>query len=160
MRLMKEVGISAGSFICGRLGILDKFAPDGGVVFLRFGHNMARNSEGRKMSYVLYATHGDGTGGGRKVGSKANAVENMASIIDADAYFHAHSHEPIVFKQNFFRVVPCSNAVNEVERLFVNSSSQLNHGGYGERFGFSPSSRAFVTVRLNGTRREMKATIE
>lgn len=112
------------------------------------------------MSYVLYANHGDGTGGGRKVGSKANAVENMAQIIDADVYFHSHSHAPIIFKQNFFRVVSCSNSVSEVDRLFINTQAELVYGGYGERFGFSPASRSFITVRLNGTRREMKATME
>lgn len=157
-RTYRESGIDLSSCICSRIGILDRYANEGGVIFLRFGMNKHHKNESRRQCYTIYFTHG--SGGGRKEGAKAIRLADMSSIVDVDVYIHSHTHLPMIMKESSYRVTPCSTSVQCCEKLFVNSSAQLSYGGYGQRYEFKPSSTAFVIVRLNGSKREMRATME
>lgn len=108
-RVWRESGVDISSCICSRLDILDKYVNEGGLIFLRFGLNERRKAENRPQCYTIYFTHG--SGGGRKEGAKAIRLADMACIIDADVYVHSHTHLPMILKENYFRVTPCTNSV-------------------------------------------------
>ena len=155
-RTYKTDGIDLMGIVAARLNLIDRYAKEGGIVFLRFGRpSEMHGRKDRKMCYTIYATHG--TGGGRKEGAKAIRLADMASIIDADIYIHSHTHLPMIMKQAFFRTSTSNSSVSLVEKLFVNTSAQLGYGGYGQKFEFKPSADSCPVIYLNGKKRQMSA---
>lgn len=148
-RVYKSDGIDTMRLVCRELGIEDRYAPEGIIVFLRFGikngHNRHKDRNQSQM-YVIYATHG--SGGGRKEGAKAIRLADMASIVDADVYIHSHTHLPMIFKQRYYRTNPFASVVSSVERLFVNTGACLGYGGYGQAQEFKPSSISNPVITL------------
>lgn len=155
-RTYRTDGVDLTAVVAQQLGIFDKYVREGGVLFLRFGKQSERN-HARKVRYSIYASHG--SGGGKKEGGKLNALAEMAGIVDCDIYLHSHTHLPLIMKQNFFRVDVCNNSVAEVEKLFVNTASQLNYGGYGQTYGFKPSNSTTPIIYLDGRRRQFSAKL-
>lgn len=148
-RVYRTDGIDTMRLVCRELGIEDRYAPDGIVIFLRFGikngHHRHKDRNPAQM-YVLYATHG--SGGGRKEGAKAIRLADMASIVDADVYLHSHTHLPMVMKHGYYRTNPFSSTVTIVERLFVNTGAALGYGGYGQAQEFKPASMSTPVITL------------
>lgn len=156
-RAFKKEGIDISKLVAVQLGLGDIYSPTSALIFLRFGACTRKKSLNRKVLYTIYALHG--SGGGRKEGAKAIRLADMASIIDADIYIHSHTHLPMIMKQGFFRTdVPNSTAQN-VTKLFVNTASNLNYGGYGEAQEFKPSSTDTPVIYLNGGKKEMFARL-
>ena len=155
-RTYRADGIDLTALLSRQLGIYDRYAREGGVLFLRVGHsnNHARD---RQICYTLYCTHG--SGGGRKEGGKAIRLADMASIVDTDIYIHSHTHLPMVMKQNFYRIDTCNSAVAEITKLFVNTSAQLKYGGYGQTYGFKPSNTTSPVIYLNGRKKDFSARL-
>lgn len=153
-RSYRKVGIDMMEMVMANLGLSDRYAQEGGVVFLRFGHE---SDHGRKIRYSLYCTHG--IGGGKKEGGKINQLSDLASIVDTDIYIHSHTHLPMTMKENYFRVDNCNSTVQEVTKLFVNTSAQLKYGGYGQQMGMKPSCLENPVIYLDGTKKEMKAIL-
>ena len=100
-----------------------------------------------------------GSGGGRKEGAKAIRLADMASIVDADIYCHGHTHLPLIFRESFYRVSGSNSSVALTDKLFVNMGAALNYGGYGDKQGFKPASKATPVIYLNGHKREMWAKL-
>lgn len=150
----KHEGVNLSLLIANQLGIADRYTPTSAVVFIRFGNGGAH---GRKVCYTLYTLHGGG--GGRKEGSKANRLADMASIIDTDIYIHSHTHLPMVMKQAFHRIDNKNSAVAMVNKLFVNTASNLDYGGYGEAQEFKPSSKDTPVIYLSGTKKSFEARL-
>lgn len=155
LRTYKKEGIDPMRCICDRLGCSERYSNTGALVFLRFGKD--KHNSNRKLSYTIYATHG--SGGGRKEGSKAIRLADMASIVDADIYCHHHTHLPMIMKMDYHRVSMQNSSVSKVTKLFVNSSSNLDYGGYGEAQGFKPSSKDKPKIILNGEIKLAKAIL-
>ena len=143
--------------ICARqLGLYDKFSKEGALIFLRFGEQGTHHSN-RPVCYIIYTTHG--TGGGRKEGAKAIRLADMASIVDADIYVHSHTHLPMVIKEAYYRTDTKNSTVAMVDKLFVNTSSFLNYGGYGQVFEFKPNSKETPVIYLDGTKKHFSAKL-
>lgn len=153
-RTYRKDGIDLMAVVMMQLGLIDRYAVEGGLVFLRFGHE---TDHGRKVRYSLYCTHG--SGGGKKEGGKVNRLADLASIVDADMYIHSHTHLPAIIKENFYRVDNCNSSVSEVTKLFVNTSAQLKYGGYGQQASMKPACTDNPVILLNGTKKEMKAIL-
>jgi hypothetical protein len=83
----------------------------------------------------------------------------MSSIVDADIYLHSHTHLPMIMKQGFFRTDLTHSTVQHVTKLFVNTASNLNYGGYGEAQEFKPNSKDTPVIYLNGYKKEMYAKL-
>lgn len=142
--------------VCARqLGIGDRYSSTGALLFLRFGTYTEHND--RPLCYTFYCVHG--TGGGRKEGSKAIRLADMASIIDADIYIHSHTHLPMVMKQSFFRTDVRNSSFEKITKLFVNTSAMLDYGGYGEKFEFKPSCTDSPVIYLDGRRKKFSAEL-
>ena len=109
-RTYKDSGIALGQFIASELGLADKYCSEAAFIFLRFGQvslkKFETNGSGkrRKVCYTIYFTHGSG-GGGKRAGSKLNALEDLAGVIDSDVYIAGHTHLTGNFKQCFYPVM-------------------------------------------------------
>ena len=141
--------------IAKQLGLADRYSPTSAIIFLRFGEEPRHKP--RKICYTIYVLHG--AGGGRKEGAKAIRLADMASIIDADIYCHAHTHLPMIMKQGFYRIDLRNNTVAKVDKLFVNTAANLKYGGYGEAQEFKPSSMESPIIYLDGTKKDFKAKL-
>ena len=155
-RIYKQDGIDLTALMCSQLGIADKYSNTTALLFIRFGKN-TNKGHGRRQLYTAYVTHG--IGGGRREGGKVNRLADLASIVDADIYIHAHTHLPLVFRESFFRVSGANSSVAPVEKLFVNTSASLSYGGYGDKQGFKPASKAAPVIYLHGTEHRMWAKL-
>ena len=152
-RTYKKEGIDIMKNVAGRLGLDNRYSPESVLLFLRFGNN----SRGRKQLYTFYITHG--SGGGRKEGAKAIRLADLACIVDSDIYIHAHTHLPMVFKEDYVRVSESNSSSAMVTKLFVNSSGNLNYGGYGEVMGCKPASIDKPVIHLCGNKKYATATL-
>ena len=155
-RVYKTDGIDITEIMCSQLGIIERYSPTTALLFVRFGKSKD-NSHGRPQLYTIYCTHG--SGGGRKEGGKANRLADLASIVDADIYIHAHTHLPLIFKESFFRVSGANSSVALVDKLFLNTAAHLNYGGYGDKAGFKPASKSTPVIYLDGHKRDIKAKL-
>lgn len=159
-RVYKDDGIDIMRLVCRELEVEDRYCPEGIVIFLRFGRKNGHNrhrSQNQSQLYTIYATHG--SGGGAKEGAKANRLADLASIVDADVYVHAHTHLPLVMKNAYHRVNPFSSTVSCVERLFVNAGAALDYGGYGQAKGFKPASISNPVITLLADHKHMTARV-
>lgn len=109
------------------------------------------------MIYAIYGKHG--AGGGRRPGAKANRLEDMMMVVDADIYLHSHTHLPFIMKKAFYRCDYRNRKITKVEKLFVNTNAFLDFGGYGEEKGYSPLSTQYPKIILNGIEREVRAIL-
>lgn len=157
-RAYKKEGIDISKIIATQLGIGDRYSPAAAFVFLRFGKpTKFHGRKNEKMRYTMLVNHG--SGGGKLEGSKAIALARMASIADADIYIHSHTHLPMAMKQGFYRVDNGNSTISNTTKLFVNTASNLDYGGYGETMEYKPNSKDTPTIFLNGKKREMFAKL-
>lgn len=155
-RIYKTDGLDITEIMCSQLGIVERYSPTTALLFIRFGTSSSQRRN-RPQLYTAYVTHG--SGGGRKEGGKVNRLADLASIVDADIYIHAHTHLPLVFRESFFRVSGSNSSVAEVEKLFVNTAASLRYGGYGDKQAYKPASRKSPVIYLNGLKHEMWAQL-
>lgn len=163
-RTYKNEGINLSALIAAQLGLAERYTPTSAVLFIRLGEESRGHKETngsgkvRKICYTGYVLHG--SGGGRKEGGKVNRLADMASIIDVDFYIHSHTHLPIIMKQGFFRIDLRNSTVAIVDKLFVNTASNLNYGGsYGEYGEFKPNSKETPVIYLNGRKKQYEARL-
>lgn len=155
-RVYKSDGLDLTEIMCSQLGIPERYSPTTALLFIRFGKS-SKHMPNRRQLYTAYVTHG--SGGGRKEGGKVNRLADLACIVDADIYIHAHTHLPLVFKESFFRVNSGNSSVALVDKLFVNTAASLNYGGYGDRQGYKPSSKRSPVIYLDGLKHDMYAKL-
>ena len=162
-RTWKNDGIDLMAILCKQLGIEERYCKESALVFLRFGkesrgmHETNGSGKVRRITYILFVTHG--SGGGRKEGAKAIRLADMASIVDADIYIHSHTHLPMTMKQAFYRTDVRNSTVSLVDKLFINTSACLNYGGYGEAYEFKPASKDTPHIYLSGIKKRFKAKL-
>lgn len=152
-RVYKTDGLDITEIMCSQLGIIEKYSPTTALLFIRFG----KSQRNRPQLYTAYVTHG--SGGGRREGGKVNRLADLASIVDADIYIHAHTHLPLVFKESFYRVSGSNSSAALVDKLFVNTAASLNYGGYGDKQGYKPASKKSPVIYLDGLKRDMWAKL-
>ena len=155
-RIYKSDGLDITEITCAQLGIPEKYSPTTALLFVRFGKSSA-HLHNKRLRYTVYVTHG--SGGGRREGGKVNRLADLASIVDADIYIHAHTHLPLVFRESFFRVSESNSSVALVDKLFVNTAAALNYGGYGDKAGFKPASKTSPVIYLDGRKQAMWAKL-
>ena len=154
-RIYKADGLDITELMCAQLRIPQKYSPTTALLFIRFGRQSQNHN--RPVLYTAYVTHG--SGGGRREGGKVNRLADLASIVDADIYIHAHTHLPLVFKEAFYRVSGSNSSVALADKLFVNTAASLDYGGYGDKAGFKPASKCSPVIYLDGRKHAMWAKL-
>lgn len=155
-RAYKAAGIDSMKRICRELDIEDKYHPHACVVFVSFGKSQGRDI--RKQPYVIFHRHGNV--GGKRIGGKANALEDMLSIIDADVYIISHTHQAMTFKKDFYRCDYRNKKITAVEKTFVNSNAFLDYeNSYAVSLGCSPSSKQYPVITLKGTVKKVEVKL-
>lgn len=159
-RIYKNDGIDIMRLACRELGIEDKYAPEGILIFLRFGtvnsHARHMDSNPRRL-FMIYLTHG--SGGGRKEGAKAMRLAELAGIVDADIYIRSHVHMPMSLRQSFYRTNSSNSSVKIVDKLFVNTAATMEYGGYAQIQEFKPASQKTPVVHLHAFNGVAEATL-
>lgn len=161
-RTYRKEGINLSYLIATQLGLTDRYTSTSALLFIRMGEETRKkesNGSGkyRQICYTAYVLHG--SGGGRKEGAKAIRLADMASIVDADIYIHAHTHLPMIMKQGYHRIDLRNYAVSLVTKLFVNTASNLDYGGYGEAAEFKPTSKDTPVIYLGGRKKTYEARL-
>lgn len=155
-RHYKTNGIDLTELMCRELGIVDRYSPTTALLFVRFGA-LGTHSHGRKVCYTIHVSHG--SGGGKKEGAKIQRLVDLSLIVDADIYICGHSHLPALLVDSFLRPSISNSSITQVDRLYINTSSKLKYGGYGEVFGMKPTSTATPLITLCGTHKEFGGAI-
>ena len=150
-------GIDLTQLMCRQLGIEDRYSPTTALLFIRFGRAEGHANHHRKVAYTMYVSHGNG--GGRKEGGKIQRLVDLSNIVDADIYLCGHTHLPAMLKDGFARPNMANSSITYGTRLYINTSAKLNYGGYGDTMAFKPPCLDTPIIHLNGTRKEMRATI-
>lgn len=150
-------GIDLTSIAAKQMGIIDRYAKTGCVLFIKIGERRLTNGRKVPVVYSIHVCHGSGRG--RKEGSKIIRLADMASITDADIYIHSHTHLPMIMKNSFFRTDLSNCKVFSVDKLFVNTSAELNYGGYGEAYEFKPSSKDCPVIYISGEKKFFSARL-
>lgn len=160
-RSKKLVGLSQTKVLAHRLGLDDKYAGEGAMLFISFGKSQGRYI--RKQIVSLYAVHG--FSGGRKIGGKMNGLEMLSDIVsDCDLYMVGHTHQAAIFRKSTFK----SNLRNKIivphEKVYVNLNAWLsgdvkNYGGYAQAFGFTPPSIQYPIITVKGYDKKIEATL-
>lgn len=155
-RIYKSDGLDITQIMCSQLGIGERYSSASVLLIIRFG-KAASHEHGRPVCYTIFQVHG--SGGGRLEGGKINRLMQLASIVDADVYIHSHVHTPAIVKTAYFRPSLANNSVMKVDRLFINTSSSLEYGGYGEAMSYKPNSTDTPMIILDGSKRGMRAVL-
>lgn len=159
-RTCRESSFDLSFQLADRLGIPERYSKEAVLLFLSLGkEERFGNAKGKlkQVNYSFYIIHG--TGGGRKDGGKANALVDLASIIDTDIYIHSHTHQPLILPKEFIRVDRLNKSAVFVEKLFVNSSAMLDYGGYAEQNKYTPPSKRIPKIILSGTKKQFNLYI-
>ena len=155
-RITRSVGVDMTRLMARELDLDDIYSDNSALVFLKFGQQP--DHKDRPLVYSMYVNHGHG-GGGRKVGSKLNSLQDFASLIDADVYVVGHTHLPATFKQSAYRINPNYGIATLHEQVFVNTASSLSYGGYGNRGGYQPPSNSYPVITLDDKKQHVSVTI-
>lgn len=153
----RKEGFDIAKILAYQLGIGDVYSPASAVIFLRFGKAKNHGRGWERRLYTIFVNHG--SGGGRKEGAKTIRLADMANIVDADIYIHSHTHLPMIFKNSFFRVCEQNSTIQNVTKLFVNTASNLDYGGYGEAQEYKPNSKDTPIIILQAKHKDAKAIL-
>ena len=148
-RSKKAADIDPNLLIATLLNVQDKYS-DGASILLVPIEGMPRKGTAALFTILCY----HGAGGGTRAGSKANKVEDMAKLCNADVYMMSHVHTPMVFKEDYIEIDKVHYRARQRTRTFVVSNSFLDYGGYGEQKGYVPTTIAVPKVHLSCRRKQ------
>lgn len=154
-RTCKESGVDIVKLVARELGIEDRCVNGMWYLYLYLGQKI----DGRKAPMVYTITGYHGSGSGRKVGSKANRLEEMSQIVIADLYIMGHTHKPLSTKGIIYIPDYSNKSLTKKELYYLMTNSFVEYGGYAENFGLVPSNTTMTSAELNGKVRQIKLTI-
>ena len=149
-RTYKNDGIDIIRLVARQLGIEDRFSDGWWYLYLTLG----MGSKGRPIMYTLTGIHG--YGGGRKNGGKINNLVEMSDKVIADVYIMGHTHTPIMTRNTIFVPDYQHKSLVQKDKYYLMTNSFLEYGGYGEQYGFTPSTNEHQEMILDGTRKKIK----
>ncbi len=149
-----------------RLGIEDRYSPDGAIFLVRLGHwsqtpigkkHNQRPTAKQQIHYLIYATHG--WSGGRMAGASVNAARELGAIWYADVYLASHRHLDSVTNDLFYMPNVNHATIDVTRRAYVTTGSFLRYGGYALRKGLRPTPCNTPRIRLDGRRKDIHVSI-
>lgn len=150
LRSMKQDGIDIIRLVARQLGIEDRYAESWWYIYLTLG----MSNKQRPVMYTITGTHG--YSGGKKSGGKINALVEMSDKVIADLYVMGHTHTPIITRNTIFMPDYQHRSLIKKDKYYLMTNSFLEYGGYGEQYGFTPSTTEHQEAILSGTKKEIK----
>ena len=150
LRSMKEDGIDIVRLVARQLGIEDRYAEGWWYLYLTLG----MGNKARPIMYTLTGVHG--YGGGRKNGGKINNLVEMSDKVIADVYVMSHTHTPIMTRNSIFVPDYQHRSLVQKDKYYLMTNSFLEYGGYGELYGYTPSTTEHQEMLLSGTKKQIK----
>lgn len=145
-------GINPLKAVAYALGIKDKLVEHSYLLNIEFGISHGMKNQTNK--YVVFGIHG-GSGGGRRAGATANALQDMALVRpDMDLYIHSHTHTSINYNDLIFLYDRKSKKTKEHQRTYYNANAFLKYGGYAEQKGYKPADRQPSVLVVNALRKK------
>ena len=155
-RVAKDTDEYPGEYICSMMGIPSVYDPDGIMLFLNVGWDRKQNQKS-KITYTIFMLHG--WTGSRRVGGKANNLEDMAKIVHSDIYIASHTHQKFAFSRRIIQPEARSKTLRYKKQMFVSAGSFLEYSGYAVRKGYSPATLGSPRLRLSGERHDAHCSI-
>lgn len=149
-RSYKEDGVDIIRLVARQLGIEDRFSDGWWYLYLTLG----MSNKNRPMMYTITGVHG--YGGGRKNGGKINNLVEMSDKVIADVYVMGHTHTPIMTRNSIFVPDYQHKTLVQKDKYYLMTNSFLEYGGYGEQYGFTPSTNEHQEMILDGTKKRIK----
>lgn len=149
-------GINPLKAVAYALGLKDRLVENSYLLNIEFG--VAHGMKTVPNKYVVFGIHG-GSGGGRRAGATANALQDMALIRpDMDLYIHSHTHTNVNYNDMVFLYDRKTKKTKEHQRTYYNANAFLKYGGYAEQKGYKPADRQPSVLVVNALRKkgEMK----
>lgn len=154
-RTQRSTNIDVLRLVAKQLKLEQRYADGWWYLFLRFGEK----GQGRKAPMCYQITGYHGSGGGRKVGGKANRLEEMSQVVVADLYIQGHTHKPLSTKGTIFIPDYANNTLNKKQLHYLMTNSFLDYGGYGEKLGFPPTDNTPTEAKLDAHKRKIKVIL-
>ena len=152
-RVAKETDFDISYLLAKELGIEKRYADNSFVLFVKFGKShSSRESRTKKNVYSFFVWHG--AGGGNLSGGKLNRVMRMGDTVVCDVYIMNHVHDAMLKTQPIYMTDQQNMSVYMMDRYYMIGNSFLDFGGYGQKFGFRPSTKHIVSAELNGQGRK------
>jgi hypothetical protein len=131
-RIYRLTGINPLRYVAKALGCLDKYTPGAYVLNLKTCHN---SNPKHSIAYKVFGMHG-AYGSSRKIGSIANALQDMSIVIpNANLYIRSHTHNQVSFSDDCLAFNDRGN-LTRVRRTYYNANAFLKYGGYAESKGY------------------------
>ncbi len=149
-RTYKDDGVDIIRIVAKQLGIEDRFSDGWWYLYLTLGMGV----KGRPVMYTITGVHG--YGGGRKSGSKINNLVEMGDKVIADIYVMGHTHTPIMTRNTIFTPDYQHRSLVKKDKYYLMTNSFLDYGGYGELYGYTPSTTDHQEMILSGEKKLIK----
>lgn len=149
-RTLKDDGVDIIRLVAKQLHIEDRFSEGWWYLYLSFGHC----NKGRPVLYTITGIHG--YGGGRKSGGKINNLVEMSDKVVADLYVMSHTHTPIITRNTIYLPDYQHKSLVKKDKYYLMTNSFLEYGGYGEKYGYTPSTTEHQEAILDGTKKQIK----
>ena len=151
-RTLKNDGVDIIRLVAKQLNIEDRFSEGWWYLYLTFGLN--KEKKDRPMLYTITGIHG--YGGGRKGGGKINNLVEMSDKVIADLYVMGHTHTPIITRNTIYIPDYQHRTLVKKDKYYLMTNSFLEYGGYGEQYGFTPSTTENQEAILDGEQKRIK----
>jgi len=131
-RTYRLTGINPLRYVAKVLGLTDRYASEAYYIDIK----MRYKGDNKKASHFkIFGMHG-AYGGGRKVGSSANALQEMSAVVaNANLYVRSHTHNHISFNDDVYIISERGN-MTRARRTYYNANAFLKYGGYAEDKGY------------------------
>ena len=146
-RTQKNDGVDIIRLVSKQLGIEDRYSNGWWYIYLTLG----MGNKHRPIMYTITGIHG--YGGGRKNGGKINNLVEMSDKVIADIYVMGHTHTPIMTRNSIYVPDYQHRSLVKKDKYYLMTNSFLEYGGYGERYGFTPSTTEHQEIELDGTKK-------